>query len=137
MTSESVVLGFLLIVEDEPILRSLIVETLQDSGFLILAVATADEGLKVLEQTPISLLITDVETPGQLNGWELAQIARHLRPDIAIIISSGCNRREADPLPEGILYLAKPWTVEQLLDLVAERRHLLLHSDSKEGFGKQ
>ncbi len=42
MKSEHEMLGLLLIVEDEPILRSMIVEVLQDSGFLLLAVATAD-----------------------------------------------------------------------------------------------
>ncbi|SEQ60756.1 Response regulator receiver domain-containing protein [Pseudomonas soli] len=130
MKSEHEMLGLLLIVEDEPILRSMIVEVLQDSGFLLLAVATADEGLEILKLTPVTMLITDVETPGQLNGWELAQIASQQDPKTSIVISSGCVRHETDLIPEGAQFLAKPWSIDLLLSLVTEHRQLLLQKST-------
>ena len=63
-----------LLVEDEALVRLTLGEMLEDSGFRVLSVASAEEALEVLGHVPnISALVTDVEiTPGGMNGFELA-----------------------------------------------------------------
>lgn len=111
----------ILIVEDEILLRSLMLDVLEDFGVRMFAASSADEGYAVLLAHPISLLVTDVITPGKLDGWDLAWLAHNNNPEIAIIITSGFNNHSAEPMPPDAVYLAKPWTIERFLLLVSER----------------
>lgn len=65
-----------------------------------------------------------------MNGWELAQIASQQDPKTSIVISSGCVRHETDLIPEGAQFLAKPWSIDLLLNLVTEHRQLLLQKST-------
>src|SRR5215217_1405565 len=65
-----------LVVEDEPLVRAVAVDALEDAGFEVLEAATADYAVAVLGQrSDIRVLFTDVEMPGQLNGFQLARFA--------------------------------------------------------------
>jgi CheY-like chemotaxis protein len=78
-----------LLVEDEPVLRSLLAEELSDAGFAVVEAANADEALAFLQANPrVDLVFTDVQMPGSMNGVELAAILRERYPVLAIILTS-------------------------------------------------
>lgn len=103
----------ILLVEDERMIRDLIVFALEDLGAQVTAVATADEGLAALDQGQWSLLLTDVQTPGDLDGLQLAWCAAQRAPNTAVIVMSGYHDRINAPMPADALFLAKPWSIEQ------------------------
>ncbi|MGO3986478.1 response regulator [Pseudomonas sp. SAS7] len=108
-----------LLIEDEPALRDLITFMLEDLGATVTAVATADEGIALLDQQPPwAVVMTDVRTPGRASGLQLAALARPKLPRAGIIVTSGYHSAINDSLPHGVSFLPKPWTVEALLALV-------------------
>ncbi|MFC5087667.1 PAS domain-containing protein [Microvirga arabica] len=107
-----------LIVEDEPVIRDLIIEVLQDLGYRTLAAVDGPAGLRILrsQQGRIDLLITDVGLPG-INGRDLADEAREARPDLKVLFITGYA--ETAPLASGFLkpgmeLVTKPFAVEAL-----------------------
>jgi CheY-like chemotaxis protein len=113
-----------LVVEDDASVRDLIVEVLIDDGFEVHAVAEAHEALSHLgARWPIDVLFTDVELPGEIDGARLALLARKLRPDLAIVYTSG-RVRNIDQVP-GSAFVAKPYepgVVCALLTRLTQRR---------------
>jgi len=119
-----------LLIEDEPALRDLITFMLEDLGATVTAVATADEGIALLEQQPPwAVVMTDVRTPGRASGLQLAALARPKLPRAAIIVTSGYHSAINDALPQGVSFLPKPWTMEALLALVVP--HLNREADRR------
>ena len=111
-----------LIVEDDELLRALMVEVVTDADLRVEAVGTADAGLLAFEACPhIGLLLTDVRTPGVLNGWDLAKTVCDRNPDVPVIITSGYCFEASSDLPRGASFISKPWSLEQLCDLVKAR----------------
>jgi len=108
----------ILVVEDDEAVRGYIEAALRDLDYRALAAADAAEALMLLEERelPIDLLLTDVVMPG-LNGRELAERARALRPGIKILFMTGYARdaiiREGR-LEPGITLLQKPFQRETL-----------------------
>lgn len=79
-----------LIVEDDPLLRMLAADVVADAGFEGLEAAGADEAKAILEQRDdISVLFTDIDMPGSMNGIGLARWARDAVKSIKIVITSG------------------------------------------------
>ncbi|MBA1245799.1 response regulator [Pseudomonas japonica] len=114
-------LPHVLIVEDEELLRQLLADVIADLGTTVTAVETADAGAEVLAHTPaIDLLITDVRTPGQSSGWDLAAFAAARRPELPIIITSGFSVQTC-PLPASAVFVGKPWRLDALCELVKAR----------------
>ena len=63
-----------LIVEDEPLVRMMVIELFQDEGFEVLEAANADQALGIFgERDDVALLFTDVEMPGSIDGYALAR----------------------------------------------------------------
>lgn len=110
----------ILIVEDDPQLRFLLQEILSDLGKEVMAVESADQGLTVLQNERICLLVTDVQTPGELDGWALAWLAHRHAPDTPVIITSGFHGHFGDSIPPNAVYLQKPWPSGRLYQLAAE-----------------
>lgn len=113
----------ILVVEDEPAVRSLSVETLGELGYQVLEAALAADALRVLDNRPdVALLFTDVVMP-DMNGVDLAVEARRRRPDLRVLFTTGFPRNamiaNAGLEPEGHV-LPKPFTVEQLAQKVFE-----------------
>jgi two-component system, response regulator PdtaR len=66
-----------LIVEGDPLLRMLAVEVVEEAGFVVLEAGNADEAVALLESHPdISLLFTDIDMPGSMDGLKLAHAVR-------------------------------------------------------------
>ena len=106
-----------LVVEDEPVVRDLIVDVLQDLGYRALEAADGPSGLKLLQSRGrIDLLVTDVGLPG-LNGRQLADHARERRPDLKVLFITGYaeNATLANGfLDPGMEMITKPFAVEAL-----------------------
>jgi CheY-like chemotaxis protein len=113
-----------LVVEDEPILRMMAMDLVEEAGFEALEAADADEAIAKLETRPdIRILFTDIQMPGSMDGLKLARAVRDRWPPIRIILTSG-NRREADlDLGPGQVFFAKPYDIRK----VAQMLHRLAH----------
>ncbi len=109
----------ILLVEDEPAVRTLAEETLRSSGYTVLAAGEYIEALALCNRHSgtIHLLVTDVIMPG-LNGRELAECLHALRPQMRVLFISGYT---ADAiahhgiLDEGMAFLPKPFSPRDLL----------------------
>lgn len=110
----------ILVVEDDPIIRALLTDALADTGALVSAVATAEQGLDAMIEKPWSLLLTDVETPGSIDGLELAWLTSEKRPDTSIIVMSGRYDLMGRELPGGAQFLLKPWLLQDLMAAVGD-----------------
>jgi CheY-like chemotaxis protein len=107
-----------LVVEDEVLVRDMIVHELTLFGFEVLEAGSAEEGLQQLGQAnAIDLLFTDIRLPG-MNGWKLAEEIRKRLADVPVIYASGYAERMA-PLPRSI-FLQKPYLPAQILQAAAE-----------------
>lgn len=106
----------ILIVEDDPIIRWSGAETLLDAGFEVLEAASADEALTLLENHgAVSVLFTDVDMPGGMDGIELARIAAHRWPCIHIIVASGRRETQVRRMPDNGRFIPKPYMPEQIV----------------------
>ncbi|HEX8445847.1 MAG TPA: ATP-binding protein [Sphingomonas sp.] len=112
-----------LVVEDEPAVRALVIEVLADLGYHMIAAHDGPAGLAVLESDRrIDLLVTDVGLPG-MNGRQLADAARAVRPDLKILFMTGYAEKAAASggfLEPGMEMVIKPFTVETLQARIAE-----------------
>jgi CheY-like chemotaxis protein len=81
----------ILLVKDEPLVRLDLAEMLEDAGYQVLEAANADIALKVLTADPdrVTILMTDVNMPGSIDGLELARIVHAQWPHIRIVVTSG------------------------------------------------
>jgi CheY-like chemotaxis protein len=106
-----------LVVEDEPVIRDLIVEVLRDLGYRALEAADGPSGLKILQtRERIDLVVTDVGLPG-LNGRQLADHARERRPDLKVLFITGYAENATIAsgfLEPGMEMITKPFAVEAL-----------------------
>lgn len=106
--------GSVLLVEDEYLLSEATRQDLEDLGLQVVCAGDCDSGWEALNADPaIEVLITDIRTPGQLDGWELARRARDLRPQLSVIYVSGYSADEPQPVPDSV-FLKKPYWFAQL-----------------------
>ncbi|HGM5578842.1 TPA: response regulator [Pseudomonas putida] len=107
----------LLVVEDDDIVRMLVVEVLDELGYKALEAADAGEALQILEDAgqQLALLITDVGLP-DMRGEALAAKAREIRPLLPVLFASGYA--ENVQVPEGMHLIGKPFSIDQLRDKV-------------------
>src|ERR1700754_1794205 len=87
-----------LVVEDEMVLRMKAVDIVEDAGFTAIEAVNADEALTILEsRSDISLLFSDIQMPGSMDGLKLAHAVHDRWPSIKIILVSGqINVSDAD-----------------------------------------
>ncbi|MDV3481153.1 PAS domain S-box protein [Sphingobium yanoikuyae] len=106
-----------LVVEDEPIVRGLIIEELKELGYQALEAADGPKGLEILQsRRRIDLLVTDIGLPG-LNGRQVADAARDLRPALKILFMTGYAENAALAsgfLEPGMEMITKPFAMEAL-----------------------
>ena len=107
----------ILVVEDDNIVRMLIVDVLEELEFKVLEADGGEQALEVLKDATkhIDLMMTDVGLPG-MDGRELATEARKLRPALPILFASGYA--ESIDVPAGMHVIGKPFSIDQLRDKV-------------------
>ncbi|HUD29167.1 MAG TPA: PAS domain-containing protein [Novosphingobium sp.] len=118
----------ILVVDDEPSVRMLVTDILEDLGYAVVEAADSASGLKVLQSDiRIDLLISDVGLPGGMNGRQMADAGRETRPDLKVLFITGYAENSVignGHLQPGMQVLTKPFVVETLAarvrDLMAD-----------------
>jgi CheY-like chemotaxis protein len=114
-----------LIVEDDALVRMDTADMMGRLGFSVLEAKDACEAIRLLEShVDITVVFTDVEMPGSMNGLKLAWVVHGRWPPIKIIITSGKIKPPEDDLPEGGRFLSKPYTRIQVDNTLREMQHL-------------
>jgi PAS domain S-box-containing protein len=111
-----------LVVDDEPTVRMLIVDVLVEAGYKVLEAADGPQALRVLQSlSPIGLLITDVGLPGGMNGRQVADAGRMLRPNLKVLFVTGYAENAVvgnGILDSGMEIIAKPFSIDMLGDKI-------------------
>jgi len=108
-----------LVVEDEPLIRMVVVDDLEHAGFNVLEARTTDEAISVLLSHPeIQAMFTDVEMQGSMNGLKLAETVHDRWPPIKIIVTSGAVR--VCGLPEDALFMPKPYDNDAVISTLRD-----------------
>lgn len=99
-----------LVVEDEPLLRLMALDLVEDAGFEAVEARDADEAISILEaRKDITVVFTDVDMPGSMDGLKLAAAIRDRWPPIEIIITSGHVRLDDGGIPPRTVFFSKPY----------------------------
>jgi CheY-like chemotaxis protein len=115
------VLKRILVVDDEPQLRLLLVDTLQTIGYEAVGVADGEEALSALRTQPVDLVISDISMP-RMDGIALAARVRHDFPGTGILLITGVateeteRRARREKLCDG--YLAKPFRIDRIESMI-------------------
>jgi two-component sensor histidine kinase/DNA-binding NarL/FixJ family response regulator len=105
-----------LVVEDEMVLRMRAVDIVEDAGFNAVEAVTADEALSILESRgDISLLLSDIQMPGTLDGLKLAHAVHDRWPSIKIILVSGQVKPSDADKPTESRFFGKPLDVKEVI----------------------
>ncbi len=109
-----------LIVEDEALVRFLIVDEFEEAGFRVRESQTGAGAVELLESEPgFDLLFTDIRMPGPIDGWELGRRARQLQPDIIIIYATGYSEDGNQPVDRSYT-IQKPYRFTEISSLLQE-----------------
>ena len=115
-----------LVIDDEPAVRMLVADALSDLGYVSVEAADGAAGLKVLQSDiRVDLLVTDVGLPGGMNGRQVADAARALRPGLKVLFITGYAENAVvgnGHLDPGMAVLTKPFAMD---DLAAKIRSLI------------
>jgi two-component system, response regulator PdtaR len=107
-----------LVVEDEFLVQDWLHGILVDLGFETVVASNADDALKVLEERPdMTLVITDIEMPGSMDGLKLASVIRTRWPPTRLIITTA--RLRPARLPERAHFLSKPYSEADIAQAIA------------------
>ena len=108
----------ILVVDDDAPIRLLISHILTRAGYNVLIACDGMDGERRLrEADEVNLLLTDISMPG-MNGFGLMRIARTMFPEMPVIFISG-DLDFSLPTRDGICFLQKPFSKDDVLDLVA------------------
>ena len=111
----------ILFVEDEVLLREMVVEALQDAGY---HVQPAEDGMQALELISSSAhfdaMITDVSMPNGVSGIELVRKAKETRPGLVVVLVSGFARAQLPSIPHAIPFLPKPYRLGELMTILQD-----------------
>jgi CheY-like chemotaxis protein len=111
----------LLLVEDEPLIRTTLADALQDGGYALIEAENGKVGIEALESGEgFSGLLTDIRLGSGPNGWEVARQARHAFPNIAVVYMTGDSAADwtSEGVPNSVL-LQKPFATAQVITAVS------------------
>ena len=106
-----------LVAEDEPLIRLCLAGELRQAGVTTLEAASGEEAVKILGSHPISVVISDVDLGGRIDGLAVAREARRIDPNIKVILVSGKPFPNTDGLVDA--FFPKPYAFERIVALVA------------------
>jgi len=113
---------FLLLVEDEALLATVLQDDLEDAGFRPIHVTSGEAALVALESRSgdIQGIITDIQLGGPVNGWTVARRARELKRDCPVLYISGDSAHEhsVQGVPDSIM-LQKPFAAAQMIAAIS------------------
>ena len=105
---------YALVVDDDAIILMDAASILEEAGFRTLTAMNARDALASLEThaDSVTVLFTDVEMPGDMDGFGLARETSKRWPDVVILVASGNRQPVAKDMPEGSTFLGKPFSAE-------------------------
>jgi PAS domain S-box-containing protein len=110
--------GTVLVIDDEPLVRMLVVDALEELGYVAVEASDGPSGMKVIRSDQrIDLLITDVGLPNGMNGRQIADAARELRPDLKVLFITGYAENAVlnhGHLDHGMQVVTKPFDMVEL-----------------------
>ncbi len=110
-----------LVVEDEFLLRMDAVDMIAAAGFEVVEAGNADEAIEILEsRRDITVVFTDIQMPGSMDGLKLALAVRGRWPPIKIVATSGRDNVGETDLPEGGRFLPKPYSSTEIAGVLRE-----------------
>ena len=111
----------MLIVEDEFLLRIDAVDMVRAAGFEVVEAANADEAIEILEsRRDITVVFTDIQMPGSMDGLKLARAVRGRWPPIKIVATSGHAKVRQSDLPAGSRFLSKPYAATEITNAIGQ-----------------
>ena len=109
----------ILVVDDEPIIRLDAVGIIEDAGFIAFEAADAEEALEIIKAHPeVSVLFTDINMPGPLDGLALAHRVHERWPAVQLVITSGRVVPGRTDIPGDGHFVAKPYQPRAVTDLL-------------------
>jgi CheY-like chemotaxis protein len=104
----------ILLVEDEPLVRMMITDTLSELGYATVVADDATAALAALDAGgDIDLLLTDIGLP-RVDGWSLAESARQLRPNLPVLFATGYGEDPERRLAPNTAVIVKPFDTQRL-----------------------
>jgi two-component system, response regulator PdtaR len=103
-----------LVVEDDVLVRMNTADVIRDLGFSVLEAVDADQAIALLESTPATVLFTDIQMPGSMDGLRLAAVVRDRWPPVALLITSGQVSPHTADMPSGAHFIQKPYLPVQI-----------------------
>lgn len=110
-----------LVVDDEPLILMDTSDMIADEGYSVVEASTADEAYEFLDRhSSLQLLFTDVQMPGNLDGFGLARKVQARWPHICVIVASGMAKPQPGDLPSNAHFVSKPVSAELVHDMIKE-----------------
>ena len=113
-----------LVIDDEPTIRMLIAEVLEEHGYAVVEASDGPSGMRILQSAArIDLLITDVGLPNGMNGRQIADAARQTRPELKVLFITGYAENAVvgnGHLDKGMHVIAKPFAMDMLGKKIGE-----------------
>jgi CheY-like chemotaxis protein len=112
-----------LVVEDDPLVRFDLAQSLEAEGYQTFEAGDAAEAIGVMEANPqIRVVFTDIQMPGTMDGLALSHYVRKRWPPTIIVVSSGqCSPRE-DEMASGARFIPKPYVSQALISVLHDIR---------------
>jgi CheY-like chemotaxis protein len=108
-----------LVVEDEPLLRMMAVDMVEDAGFEAVEAADATQAVEILERRlDIRVVFTDIDMPRGMDGMKLAACIRDRWPPIDIILTSGHVGSRDLKLPARAVFFSKPYRTDEVVAMM-------------------
>ncbi len=111
----------ILLVEDEELIREIMSESLRDAGFDVVGASSGQEAMDLFDQRPkhFTMLVTDFNMPGQMDGGALAKRIREKAPALPVVIVSGRPDvfRQSWRTELNFSLLQKPYRPHELVEL--------------------
>lgn len=111
-----------LVVEDECLIRMMVVDMLEEAGFMVTEAPHADAAWAILQrrQGNIRVLFTDIDMPGSMDGFVLAERVADAWPHIGLVVTSGGKRLADREVPDSGRFLGKPYRSKDLVLAIRE-----------------
>ncbi|MGF9757863.1 response regulator [Microvirga sp. 0TCS3.31] len=114
----------ILVVEDEVLIRLVVAEYLRECGYRVHEAVSAEEAILILEapEVSIDIVFSDVEMPGEMDGFGLARWIRAHMPETQVILTSGAERSAdiAGTLCEAGPLMKKPYHTQEVVDRIKQ-----------------
>ena len=112
-----------LVVEDDPIIREVMCEMLEDANFAVVGQESTAGAVKVLDSgTPIDAAFVDIDLGDKGGGFKVARHARQVRPNLVVVYTSGGGQPQyAEQRVEDSVFVQKPYLPSQICELLKQR----------------